>query len=124
MPDIADPGAHGAEHMLSGQRALARGVLPSVEHEHHPDKRCRVEPEHRLRSGGGDDEAAQSRADGARQVDADAAQRHGRRQLLAGHQFGRDGLPGRRGHGGAQAEREGERQQKPGCDGSHQRQCA
>ncbi len=116
VTDVAHAGAHGAQHALSGQHRLLGRAAPAIEHRHHPEERDGVEEEGPARPRRRDDQAAQRGPGGARDVEPDAAEGDGGRQLAARHQLRDDGLPRRAVGGGAEAEQEGEAEQRPGRD--------
>jgi hypothetical protein len=92
--------------MLGRQSARARGSLPTVDHEHHADKRRGVEQEYRPWSRGGHDGAAEGGTDSTGEVESGGVERHRLLQLRRGHHLGNNRLPRRTVHGRTQPKRE------------------
>src|SRR5437773_2729725 len=105
---------------ISGTRArattadtAANTAVPASDPDGPAPKRRRVQEKDPARPQGRHQEPAERRAEGARNVDRDAAQRDGARELLARHQVRRRRLPGGRVERIAEAHAEGEREQQP-----------
>src|SRR5258705_9651252 len=75
MPCKPQGGDDRAKHSFGVRAGLLLGALPSPEHENDPNKRNGVEQNRRRWSGRTDDQSAQDRADRARDVHPDTAER-------------------------------------------------
>ena len=110
----AHAGAHRRQQVLARQAGEAAAAVPGEQRRQHGDDRRGVERERQAGAAEQDQRAGQRRSDRTGEVEADAVQRDRLHQVLARHQLRHDRAPGRRGQRGADADREGQRQQ-PEC---------
>ena len=102
----------------AARRRASVSAPPEPQGQDHGDEAQGVEDERPDEAQCGDDQAAQGRADGAGDVDADAVQRDRLGQQRLGHEVRGHRLPGRCAERGGGAEEEGEQQEQPGRDRS------
>ena len=109
--DVAHARDDGAVEPFARQPRRFVGAVPQKQHHHQRQIQHRIDGERRHRARGRDHDAADRRAEAARDVVADAVERHGCRQRFRRHLLADRGLPGRPEQRHAAADHEAQRQQ-------------
>ena len=108
--------AHGRAQALAAQRVVGLLALPAQQHKARDDGQRRIQHKHPGAAQAGNDGARHQRADDARGIHGHAVERHGKRQMVLGHQLGNQRRKHRPAHGQTDAVGKHQGQQQIGCE--------